>query len=260
MLSIIGIIILIGIGVYYQIVILVVVCVGAVGGLSHELVQSQGKYMLPDTDTSGNFCLGGLVGMVEGAIAGVLLMQGQQGNPAYSQSILISAFLAGLALKGVSDAANPPASTQKDTASSSTLSSHPAALAAIAALAAPATSVPQLDPGFTVLIDNGTPFKIISNGSNLFLHGQIGENGTGVEIDWVDGSKDTCSLVKNDSGYAFQSPSHTYDLDESDFTVGKNKYTGLVKFPQITVTSGNGGAITYNTQLRGRCIAITILK
>jgi hypothetical protein len=82
------------------------IIVGALGGLSHELVQSQGKYMLPACDDKGNYCLGGLVGLLEGGIAGVILLQGQTIPIANPQTLLISAFLAGLALKGVSDSVN----------------------------------------------------------------------------------------------------------------------------------------------------------
>jgi len=82
------------------------ISVGALGGLAHELVQSQGKYMLPASDDKGNYCLGGLVGLVEGGIAGVILLQGQTTPIANPMSLLISAFLAGLALKGVSDSVN----------------------------------------------------------------------------------------------------------------------------------------------------------
>jgi uncharacterized membrane protein len=95
--------------------LITVVCVGAIGGLAHELVQSGGKYMLPAEDATGNLCLGGLVGLVEGGIAGVILMQGQTAAVAGSQSLFISAFLAGLALKGVSDSVNnytPDTTTQ----------------------------------------------------------------------------------------------------------------------------------------------------
>ena len=258
--AIIGIFILIGIGAYYQIVILVVVCVGAVGGLAHEIVQSQGKYMLPSTDSTGNFCLGGLVGLVEGGIAGVLLIQGQQGNPVFSQSILISAFVAGLALKGVADSVNPPQSTPAGKASPSPESTPQATLTTRPAPANPAKDVPQLDPDFTVVTDNRTPFKIMPNDSTVSLKGQVGVNATAVLINWLDGSHDTCSLSPNASGFAFQSPSHTYNLPNSSFTIGTSKYAALDMFPEITVTSGNKGAITYNTREKGRCISITVQK
>ena len=87
-----------------------VVFAGAIGGLLHEIVQSQGKFILPTTD-DGNFCLGGLVGIVIGAIAGFILYSGYSATSAISVSgwLFTEAFLAGLAAKGVADAVNPPA-------------------------------------------------------------------------------------------------------------------------------------------------------
>ncbi len=46
------------------------------GGLLHELVQSQGKFVLPNTADNGNLALGGLVGVITGGIAGVVLYSG----------------------------------------------------------------------------------------------------------------------------------------------------------------------------------------
>jgi len=104
--AIIGIIIICCLSIFvWPVPAIAIICIGAFGGLAHELVQSQGKYMLPAQDGE-NYCLGGLMGLIEGAIAGVLLIQGQTGTPALSQTLLISAFLAGLALKGVSDSVN----------------------------------------------------------------------------------------------------------------------------------------------------------
>jgi uncharacterized membrane protein YccC len=90
--------------------LLLAISVGALGGLVHEIAQSQGQYMTPHTDTSGNFVLGGLMGLVNGGIAGLLLMQSQ---PTTQNLVpfMIEVFLAGLALKGVNDAVNPPAKT-----------------------------------------------------------------------------------------------------------------------------------------------------
>ena len=54
-----------------------------------------------------NFMLGGLMGQLDGALAGLLVMQGQNGPITNPQFFFISVFLAGLALKGVNDAINP---------------------------------------------------------------------------------------------------------------------------------------------------------
>jgi len=50
---------------YLQYVFLTAVLAGAIGGLMHEIVQSKGTYMLPNTDDKGNFCLGGLFGLIK---------------------------------------------------------------------------------------------------------------------------------------------------------------------------------------------------
>ena len=93
-------------------VILSVVFSGAIGGLLHEIVQSGGTYMLPKTDDKGNFCLGGLIGIITGGLAGLILSQGLNLTTLNVQ-LLVQAFLAGLALKGVADAVNPPTGNQK---------------------------------------------------------------------------------------------------------------------------------------------------
>ena len=87
-----------------------VVLAGAIGGLLHEIVQSQGKYILPNTDATGNFCLGGLIGIITGVVAGFILYQGLNATSAATVSgmLFAEAFLAGLAAKGVADAINPP--------------------------------------------------------------------------------------------------------------------------------------------------------
>ena len=86
--------------------LVVAICFGAIGGLVHEIAQSGGKFMFPAMDND-NFMLGGLMGLLDGAIAGLLVVQGQSTAPANPQFFYISVFLAGLALKGVNDAINP---------------------------------------------------------------------------------------------------------------------------------------------------------
>jgi hypothetical protein len=49
---------------------------GVLGGLLPELVQSQGKFILSNTVDKGNLALGGLVGVITGGIAGVVLYSG----------------------------------------------------------------------------------------------------------------------------------------------------------------------------------------
>ena len=102
---------------------------GAIGGLLHEIVQSQGKFILPTTDNTGNFCFGGLIGVIVGAIAGFILYQGvSAGSSGVSGMLFAEAFLAGLAAKGVTDAVQPPqkssSGTQQQTTSQQTTASE----------------------------------------------------------------------------------------------------------------------------------------
>lgn len=95
---------------YYWLVepFIVAVAAGAIGGLAHEIVQSGGKYILPNCDERGNFVLGGLVGIVTGGVAGLLLFEGLLGaSVAANPELVVGAFLAGLAVKGIADAPNP---------------------------------------------------------------------------------------------------------------------------------------------------------
>ena len=91
-------------------VFLTVAFAGALGGLLHEIVQSGGKYVLPNTDDKGNFALGGLIGIVTGGLAGLILYQGLNVTTGIilNVNLLAEALLAGLATKGVADAVNPP--------------------------------------------------------------------------------------------------------------------------------------------------------
>lgn len=90
----------------------VVVLAGAIGGLLHEIVQSQGRFVLPGMD-NGNFCFGGLIGIVIGAIAGFVLYEGLATSVSASGTLFAESFLAGLAAKGVTDAVQPPAQKPK---------------------------------------------------------------------------------------------------------------------------------------------------
>jgi hypothetical protein len=86
-------------------VLLTAVFTGAIGGLVHEIVQSNGTYMLPHMDTANsNFCLGGLIGIISGGAAGVIMVEGLTVTT-LSRQLIALAFTAGLALKGVADAA-----------------------------------------------------------------------------------------------------------------------------------------------------------
>lgn len=88
---------------------IVAIFAGALGGLAHEIVQSGGKYVLPNSDEKGNFVLGGLIGIITGGVAGLLLYQGFLGTPpiVVDAKLGVGALLAGLAVKGIADAPNP---------------------------------------------------------------------------------------------------------------------------------------------------------
>ena len=86
-------------------VLLTAISVGAVGGLVHEVAQSNGKVIVPKPDEgSGDIYLGGLFGLIAGGVAGLLVAQGLPGSAAVTNSWLSEFFLAGLGLKGFSEA------------------------------------------------------------------------------------------------------------------------------------------------------------
>ena len=85
--------------------------VGALGGLVHEIAQSGGKIMFFQRHQDGMY-LGSLAGVVLGAVAGILVIRGHliasaAGNAPLVSTIQLSyeIFMAGLALKGVTEAA-----------------------------------------------------------------------------------------------------------------------------------------------------------
>jgi len=95
------------------------VTVGALGGLAHEIAQSKGTAFLPDTSSSGQAntkpdsnkeesYLGGLVGLILGGAAGLLTISTTSATTSVSTQFVVTAFSAGVALKGISDAAASP--------------------------------------------------------------------------------------------------------------------------------------------------------
>jgi hypothetical protein len=83
------------------------VSVGGLGGLVHEIAQSGGKILFFERKLDGVY-IGSLAGAVLGAVAGLLAIRGLIINPpAEPQSIqlIYEAFFAGLAMKGVVEAA-----------------------------------------------------------------------------------------------------------------------------------------------------------
>jgi len=91
------------------------VAVGGLGGLAHEVAQSGGKILFFKREMDGMY-LGSLAGVILGAVAGLLAVRGLIVNPVAQPGaiqLIYESFLAGLALKGVAEAAGgqavPPA-------------------------------------------------------------------------------------------------------------------------------------------------------
>ena len=97
------------------------ILIGALGGLTHEIAQSQGKFALPNWDKNNNYCLGSLFGFIEGIIAALVILSAQTSSAPAFPLFYVTSFLAGLGLKGVSDAIQPSSgpSTKKTNTQSS---------------------------------------------------------------------------------------------------------------------------------------------
>lgn len=83
------------------------VSVGGLGGLAHEIAQSGGKVLFFQKYQDGMY-LGSLAGIVLGAVAGLLVVRGDLAAAASSVNtvqLTYEIFIAGLALKGVTEAA-----------------------------------------------------------------------------------------------------------------------------------------------------------
>jgi hypothetical protein len=82
------------------------VSVGGLGGLAHEIAQSGGKILFFQRHQDGLY-LGSLAGVVLGAVAGVLVVRGHLLGASDVSMVQLSyeVFTAGLALKGVTEAA-----------------------------------------------------------------------------------------------------------------------------------------------------------
>ena len=94
----------------YEEYFLLAISMGAIGGLVHEFAQSGGKILFFKKAEDGYY-LGSISGMVLGAVAGILVVKGQLillDNPETYVNVYQLAtdvFFAGLALKGVAEAA-----------------------------------------------------------------------------------------------------------------------------------------------------------
>jgi hypothetical protein len=85
-------------------------CLGALGGLAHELTQSQGRFIVPRPNEDGVY-LGTLMGLVLGAVAGIVAAPTFLNNPT-AYTVGFGTFFAGLGVKGAADAALGTAVTQ----------------------------------------------------------------------------------------------------------------------------------------------------
>jgi hypothetical protein len=91
---------------HYGWTLALVASVGALGGLAHEVAQSGGKIWWFQKHADGLY-IGSLAGMVLGAVAGVLVVKGHLGELSTVSTVELTydAFVSGLALKGVVEAA-----------------------------------------------------------------------------------------------------------------------------------------------------------
>jgi hypothetical protein len=142
------------------------VSVGGLGGLVHEIAQSGGKILFFERKLDGIY-IGSAAGAVLGAVAGLLAIRGliiNPSTPTTATQLVYEAFLAGMALKGVVEAAGgqaiPPGSdsvtpsqamaaeaTMKALASSGAKPALPGALGPLpAALSQPLGPVPSVLP------------------------------------------------------------------------------------------------------------------
>jgi len=83
--------------------------VGGLGGLVHDIAQSRGKLLFFERHKDGLY-LGTIAGVFLGAVAGILVIRGYlTGDTPTTSATFVDmsyeAFLAGLALKGVAEAA-----------------------------------------------------------------------------------------------------------------------------------------------------------
>ncbi len=84
--------------------LVVAISVAAIGGFVHEIVQSGGSVAYPQSKADGLY-LGSISGLIFGAIAGLLAVQAADPSAPVGISFVSQMFFAGLALKGVAEAA-----------------------------------------------------------------------------------------------------------------------------------------------------------
>jgi hypothetical protein len=90
---------------YEKNVLVLAVSLGCVGGLMHELAQSGGKILFFSRKDDGLY-LGGVAGMMLGGITGLIAAHAvQPTTPMEYQNLAYEAFMAGVGMKGLIEAA-----------------------------------------------------------------------------------------------------------------------------------------------------------
>ena len=84
------------------------VAVGGLGGLAHEIAQSRGTILVAQRRADGIY-LGTIAGIMLGAVAGLLAVKALLITPPIpsptAMQLIYESFIAGLALKGITEAA-----------------------------------------------------------------------------------------------------------------------------------------------------------
>ena len=94
-------------------VLLLSVVVGCVGGLIHDLIQNKAIILYPSTTDEGVY-IGWILGVILGGAAGFIAYSSGVVSTTFDPKLLAAPFTAGIALKGVVDAAaNTSASNVK---------------------------------------------------------------------------------------------------------------------------------------------------
>ena len=108
-LVIVVLVVLGGIGGFTKSALLLCVIAGAAGGLIHDLIQNKAVVLLPAKTVEGVY-LGWVLGIILGGAAGFIAYAGLSATTLDAKTIS-AALAAGIALKGITDAAaNQPAS------------------------------------------------------------------------------------------------------------------------------------------------------
>lgn len=149
--------------VHYSLVLLLAVSVGGLGGFAHEIAQSGGKITFLKRENEDGVYLGTLAGVVLGGVAGILVIRGHLitsgGGAVVSTSmteLAYEVFTAGLALKGVTEAATGREVPKKEVAGATAGTVVPPQKPREVAEAAGGTVVPLQKPREVAEASGGT--------------------------------------------------------------------------------------------------------